>query len=59
MVELGSHAATERAAMVTPRLTVSRARILSRHPHTTFERRTVASTEVTWCATSDPADPAL
>jgi hypothetical protein len=31
MVELGSHAATERAAMVTLRLTVSRARILSRH----------------------------
>ena len=33
MVELGSHAATERAAMVTLRLTVSRAQILSRQPH--------------------------
>ena len=32
MVELGSHAATERAAMVTLRLMVSRAWILSRHP---------------------------
>jgi hypothetical protein len=36
MVELGSHATTERTAMVTFRLTVSRARILSRHPHATF-----------------------
>jgi len=36
MVELGSHAATESAAMVTLRLTVSRARILSRHLHATF-----------------------
>ena len=36
MVELGSHATTERAAMVTLRLTVSRARILSRQPHATF-----------------------
>jgi len=46
MVELGSHAATERAAMVTLRLTVSRARILSRHPHATFRgsrRRVTAS----------------
>jgi hypothetical protein len=33
MVELGSHAATERAAMVTLHLTVSRARILSRQLH--------------------------
>src|SRR5215468_5568958 len=57
MAELGSHAATERAAVVTLRLMVRRARILSRQPHTTFERRTVASTEATWCATSDPADP--
>ena len=32
MVELGSNAATESAAMVTLRLTVSRAQILSRHP---------------------------
>ena len=32
MVELGSHAATERVAMVTLRLTVSRAQILSRQP---------------------------
>jgi hypothetical protein len=37
MVELGSHAATERAAMVTLRLTVSRARILSRHPPAPFD----------------------
>ena len=46
MVELGSHAATERAAMVTLRLTVSRAQILSRHPHATFRgsrRRVTAS----------------
>ena len=37
MVELGSHAATERVAMVTLRLTVSRARILSRHLHALFD----------------------
>jgi hypothetical protein len=37
MVELGSHAATERAAMVTLCLTVSRAWILSRHPHAPFD----------------------
>jgi hypothetical protein len=46
MVELGSHAATERVAMVTLRLRVSRARILSRHPHVTFHgsrRRVTAS----------------
>jgi hypothetical protein len=46
MVELGSHATTERVAMVTLRLTVSRARILSRHPHATFRgsrRRVTAS----------------
>jgi hypothetical protein len=46
MVELGSHAATERVAMVTLRLTVSRARILSRHLHATFRgsrRRVTAS----------------
>ena len=45
-MELGSHAATERVALVTLHLTVSRARILSRHPHATFRgsrRRVTAS----------------
>ena len=46
MVELGSHAATERVALVTLYLTVSCARILSRHPHAPFRgsrRRVTAS----------------
>jgi hypothetical protein len=45
MAELGSHAATERAVVVTLRLTVRRARILSRQPHVQIERRTVASAQ--------------
>jgi hypothetical protein len=53
-VVLGSHAATERAVVVTLRLTVWRARILSRHPPVRFDERDVETEQ--GAASEAPAD---